>query len=116
MSGKDNCEVKKTLVKPADLPIYDVITNDAQVKAKPEEPNAAVQAVKTVRLAITDGLKQVEAAKGQVDHVLETGKAHTECKRFLITYAHYSKSQIFVQKFSFDKTPTFSRVFRPNNF
>ena len=24
---------------------------------------------------------------------------------------HYSKSQIFVQKFNFDKTPTFSRVF-----
>ena len=47
--SKDNCEVKKTLVKPEDLPIYDVITNDAQVKAKPEEPNAAVQAVKTVR-------------------------------------------------------------------
>ena len=86
MSGKDNCEVKKTLVKPEDLPIYDVITNDAQVKAKPEEPNAAVQAVKTVRLAITDGLKQVEAAKGQVDHVLETGKAHTECKRFFTLF------------------------------
>ena len=26
---------------------------------------------------------------------------------------HYSKSQIFVQKFNFDKPPTFSRVFRP---
>ena len=25
----------------------------------------------------------------------------------------YSKSQIFVQKFNFDKTPTFSRVFHP---
>ena len=30
--------------------------------------------------------------------------------------AHYSKSQIFVQKFNFDKTPTFSRVFHPNFF
>ena len=29
--------------------------------------------------------------------------------------AHYSKSQIFVQKFNFDKTPTFSRVFHPKN-
>ena len=28
-------------------------------------------------------------------------------------YTHYSKSQIFVQKFNFDKTPTFSRVFHP---
>ena len=30
-----------------------------------------------------------------------------------LNYAHYSKSQIFVQKFNFDKTPTFSRVFHP---
>ena len=29
---------------------------------------------------------------------------------------HYSKSQIFVQKFNFDKTPTFSRVFHPKVF
>ena len=27
--------------------------------------------------------------------------------------AHYSKSQIFVQKFNLDQTPTFSRVFHP---
>ena len=31
-------------------------------------------------------------------------------------HTHYSKSQIFVQKFNFDKTPTFSRVFHPNFF
>ena len=30
--------------------------------------------------------------------------------------AHYSKSQFFVQKFNFDKTPTFSRVFHPKIF
>ena len=30
--------------------------------------------------------------------------------------SHYSKSQIFVQKFNFDKTPTFSRVLHPNFF
>ena len=29
------------------------------------------------------------------------------------TYPHYSKSQIFVQKFNFEKIPTFSRVFQP---
>ena len=29
---------------------------------------------------------------------------------------HYSNSQIFVQKFNFDKTPTFSRVFHQNFF
>ena len=28
-------------------------------------------------------------------------------------FSHYSKSQIFVQKFNFDKTQTFSRVFHP---
>ena len=31
-------------------------------------------------------------------------------------HSHYSKSQIFVQKFNFDKTPTFSQVFHPNFF
>ena len=32
-------------------------------------------------------------------------------------WSHYSKSQIFVQKFNFDKTLfTFSRVFHPNFF
>ena len=30
--------------------------------------------------------------------------------------SHYSKSQIFVQKFNFDKTPTFSRVVHPKFF
>ena len=34
----------------------------------------------------------------------------------LVKRTHYSKSQIFVQKFNFDKTPTFSRVFHPNFF
>ena len=33
-----------------------------------------------------------------------------------VTFPHYSKSQIFVQKFNFDKNPTFSRVFSPNLF
>ena len=31
-------------------------------------------------------------------------------------WPHYSKSQIFVQKFNLDKTPTFSRVFHANFF
>ena len=35
---------------------------------------------------------------------------------FFPSSTHYSKSQIFVQKFNFDKTPTFSRVFHPNFF
>ena len=33
-----------------------------------------------------------------------------------VSIAHYSKSQIFVQKFNCDKTLTFSRVFQPNFF
>ena len=33
-----------------------------------------------------------------------------------IMILHYSKSRIFVQKFNFDKTPTFSRVFHSNFF
>ena len=32
------------------------------------------------------------------------------------TQTHHSKSQILVQKFNFDKTPTFSRVFPPKCF
>ena len=35
---------------------------------------------------------------------------------FNFVCTHYSKSQIFVQKFNFDKTTTFSRVFHPNFF
>ena len=35
---------------------------------------------------------------------------------FFFPYTHYSKSQIFVQKFNFDNTPTFSRVFHPKFF
>ena len=35
---------------------------------------------------------------------------------WIVVSPHYSKSQIFVQKFNFDKTPTFSRVFHPKFF
>ena len=81
MATKENecCEAKKTVVKPVDLPIYDTPNVQAKV-AKVEEVSAAVEAVKTVRLAINDGFRQVMGAKGQLDHILETGKAHTECK------------------------------------
>ena len=34
-----------------------------------------------------------------------------DCCTLVAILAHYSKSQIFVQKFNFDKTPRFSRVF-----
>ena len=35
---------------------------------------------------------------------------------FFNRVSHYSKSQIFVQKFNFEQTPTFSRVFHPKIF
>ena len=34
----------------------------------------------------------------------------------VVESSHYSKSQIFVQKFNFDKPPSFSQVFHPNFF
>ena len=40
----------------------------------------------------------------------------TNLSYLLVAYTHYSKSPIFIQKFNFDKTPTFSRVFHPNFF
>ena len=33
-----------------------------------------------------------------------------------VNTSHYSKSQIFVQKFNFDKTPTFHEFFTPKFF
>ena len=38
------------------------------------------------------------------------------CNWLYSLQTHYSKSQIYVQKFNFDKTPTFSRVFYPTFF
>ena len=90
MSG--TCEAKK-LVHPKDLPIYDTVQDAPAPAPKPEEPSVALEAVKTVRLAIGDGIKQVEEAKGQVDHILETGRAHTECKPV------FAKERIFNQLF-----------------
>ena len=45
------------------------------------------------------------------DNLYWTGMAAHDCKSLI--FAHYSKSQMFVQKFNFDKTSTFSRVFHP---
>ena len=43
-------------------------------------------------------------------------KASASSKLWYLCTTHYSKSQIFVQKFNFDKTPTFSQVFLSNFF
>ena len=37
-------------------------------------------------------------------------------KKYNIKHSHYSKSQIFVQKFNFDKTPTHFHGFSPQIF
>ena len=40
----------------------------------------ALEAVKTVRLALQDGWTQIVQAKGQADDIIATGQAHTERK------------------------------------
>ena len=52
---------------------------------------------------------------GSSDRLLSVSgkKKCSHCKEELGMKSHYSKSQIFVQKFNFDKTTTFSRVFHP---
>ena len=77
-------EVKKNLVRPVDLPIYDapkVCRKKAEVA---EEPCACTQAVKTVRLAVQDFFGIMKESKESVDHILDTGAAHTESKTGLI--------------------------------
>ena len=73
---------EKKLIRPVDLPIYDSIHKPQKVasEAKPEEPSMALEAVKTVRLALQDGWTQIVQAKGQADDIIATGQAHTERK------------------------------------
>ena len=49
-------------------------------------------------------------------HIWHYSQMSIEAYLIFYDHAHYSKSQIFVQKFNFDKTPTFSRVFHPTFF
>ena len=60
----------------------------------------------------------IEAVIMQLSATLVKGKARIkfDAPKVLQLASHYSKSQIFVQKFNFDRTPTFSRVFHPNFF
>ena len=67
--------------------------------------------------------KHLLAAHDALWGVLGDMKARGEVKLFLLKikinyfdHTMYSKSQIFVQKFNFDKTPTFSRVFHQKKF
>ena len=60
----------------------------------------------------------IEAVIMQLSATLVKGKARIkfDAPKVVKLTSHYSKSQIFVQKFNFDQTPTFSRVFHPNFF
>ena len=60
----------------------------------------------------------IEAVIMQLSATLVKGKARIkfDAPKVVKLASHYSKSQIFVQKFNFDRTPTFSRVFHPNFF
>ena len=49
-------------------------------------------------------------------NAMEFAHAWKKNRQNYYEFYHYSKSQIFVQKFKSDKTPTFSRVFHPNFF
>ena len=77
--------------------------------------NQQVQINRENRLKI---VKEVKAGK-----LVKKGKNNFDISSLkdLITFIakqgpHYSKSQIFVQKFNFDKTSTFSRVFHQKHF
>ena len=52
----------------------------------------------------------------QIKTKKQKGGKFQNLSTFFTEPTHYSKSQIFVQKFNFDKTPTFSRVFHPKFF
>ena len=48
-----------------------------------EDFPVAIDTIKTGRTMINDGWKQLLYAKEQGEHIVATGKAHTECKFFL---------------------------------
>ena len=73
-------EGTKNLVKPKDLAIYDrpkAVTTLIKSDITEEYP-VATETIKNCRIAINDGWRQLLYAKEQVDHIVATGKAHTE--------------------------------------
>lgn len=74
-------EEKRKLVRPMDLPIYGDESSSAKIlEKKVEEPCAAQEAIKSVRLVVQDGFGQMNEVKKQMNHIVETGKAHSEGK------------------------------------
>ena len=68
------------MVRPVDLPIYDPEFKQNVKNVAPEEPGVAVETIKTVRMGINDGWRQILKVQEQANHIIETGKAHTESK------------------------------------
>ena len=74
----------------------------------------------------SEDVEEDKTTEGSVVGVVEEGDEEEESVRLsfknpspflsLTSSTHYSKSQIFVQKFNFDKTPTFSKSFSPKFF
>ena len=51
------------------------------IKTDPvNEFSEVVDTIKSVRMSINDGWRQIIFAREQVDNFIATGKAHTECK------------------------------------
>jgi len=75
-------ETKPQLTKPCDIPIYGDIIGSKNVEkpleTKPSETyESAVNGVREVRLLAQSGWGQLEDLKQKVDHVINTGIAHT---------------------------------------
>ena len=77
------CGNNSGMVKPQDLPIYP--SKEAQTvaeKSAQEEKGAVMEAMGVVRTAINDGYRGAQGAYGQVEHIIETGKAHSQGNLF----------------------------------
>lgn len=81
------------MIKPKDLPIYTPEFAQAKVIIK-EEPSVAIEAVRTVRMGLNDLFKQSKELRQQMDHVIETGSAHTQGK-VAANFLNGSGNQLF---------------------
>lgn len=74
-------EASKSLVKPKDLAIYGPEKTSVVAPINSdimEEYSSAGEAIKTVRMTINEGWRQILYTRDQIDYVVTTGKAHTE--------------------------------------
>ena len=79
-----------------DLPIYPQVIEAKAPAAKQEEPaSAAVEAVKTVRMGINDGIHEMKKVYGQAEHIIETGKAHTQGDCIIVILVAWISNDLF---------------------